>query len=88
MSGSGNLAPDAFSSYGAHASYSDIDALPVEEHTDAEEPIPVQVEEMKDAADWVSGPASGGDSGPNPPSTQGDVWDQPDDFYEEGGSCD
>ncbi len=85
----GNLAPDVYVSQFAHASYSDIDALPVEEETDAEIPIPVQVEEMKDTADWVEWPGVWGDSNgsPNAPSTQGNVWDQPDDFYEEGDSC-
>jgi hypothetical protein len=85
----GNLAPDVFVSYGAHASYSDIGALPGEEHTDAESPIAVRVEEMKDTADWVEWPGVWGDSADSPgaPSTQGNKWSQPADFYEEGGSC-
>jgi hypothetical protein len=85
----GNLSPDVFVGYGAHASYSDLDAIPGTEYTDAEDPIPVRVEEMKDTADWVEWPGVWGDSedSPHAPSAQGNKWGQPDDFYEEGDSC-
>ncbi len=85
----GNLAPDVFVSWGVHASYTDPGALPFSEFTDAEVPVPARVEEMKDASDWVEWPGVWGDSetSPDAPSTQGSKWGQPDDFYEEAGSC-
>jgi Tol biopolymer transport system component len=86
----GNLAPDVFVSWGVHASYTDADALPGIESTDAEFLVPARVEVMKDASDWVEWPGVWGDSASSPdaPSTQGSKWSQPDDFYEEAGSCD
>lgn len=85
----GNLAPDVFVSWGIHASYADPNGLPVPEFTDAESPVPAQVEVMQDAADWVEWPGVWGDSSSSPdaPSSQGNKWNQPDDFYEEAGSC-
>lgn len=90
----GNVAPDVFVARGSHASYLDesedmstFDG--VLDGTDAEIPVPVQVEPMDDSMGWVLWPGQWGDSESSPasPGLQGSKWTSPNGFNEEADTC-
>lgn len=85
----GNLSPDVFVSYGVHASYTNTEHLGFGEATNGALPIDPQVVTMYDTENWVQWPGKWGDSetSPGTPSTQGNKWSAPAEFYKDGDEC-